>query len=74
MKTGPSHKSVQKFLFGRQEEWSTKLYGIGAQTVYMLWCLIVCVGVLLAVSEQQMAHCSCPRSLLCQYTFYYVQR
>jgi hypothetical protein len=58
MKTGPSHKSVLMFLFGRKEEWSTKtVYGIGAQTVYMLCCLSVCVGVLATVSGRQMAQC-----------------
>jgi len=60
MKTRPSHKSVLMFLFGREEEWSTKtVYAIGAQTVYMLCCLSVCVGVLATVSGQQMVHCSC---------------
>jgi len=60
MKTGPSHKSVLIFLFGSEEEWSTKtVYAIGAQTVYMLCNLSVCVGVLATVSGQQMVHCSC---------------
>ena len=41
MKTGRSHKSVLMFLFGREEEWSTKtVYGIGAETEYMLCCLL----------------------------------
>jgi hypothetical protein len=60
MKTGPSHKLVLMFLFGREEEWNTKtVYGIGVQTVYILCCLSVCVGVLATVSGQQMVHCSC---------------
>jgi hypothetical protein len=60
MKTGPSHKSVLMFLFGREEELSTKtVYGIGAQTMYMLYCLSVCIDTLATVSGQQMAHCSC---------------
>jgi hypothetical protein len=59
METRPSHKLVLVFVFGREEEWSTKtVYGIGAQTVYMLCCLSVCVGVLATVSGQQMVHCS----------------
>jgi Na+-transporting NADH:ubiquinone oxidoreductase subunit NqrE len=50
LKTGRSHKSVLMSVFGREEEWSTKtVYGIGAQTVYMLCCLWVCVGVLRCV-------------------------
>ena len=60
MKTGPTHKSVLMFVFGSEEEWSTKtVYAIGAQTVYMLCNLSVCVGVLATVSGQQMVHCSC---------------
>jgi len=51
------------FVFGREEEWSTKtVYGIGAQTVYILCCLWVCVGVLATVSGQQMVQCSCVTS------------
>jgi hypothetical protein len=58
IKTGPSHKSVLMLLFGRQEEWSTKiLYGIGAKTMYMLCCLTVGFGVLATVSGQQTVHC-----------------
>jgi hypothetical protein len=60
IQTGRSHKSAVMFLFGREEDWSTKsVYGIGAQMVYMLCCLYVCVGVLANVSGQQMVHCSC---------------
>ena len=50
LKTGRSYKSVLMFVFGREEEWSTKtVYGIGAQTVYILCCLWVCFGVLRCV-------------------------
>jgi hypothetical protein len=60
IKTGPSHKLVLMFLFGREEKWSTKtVYGIGVHTVYMLCSLSVCVGVLATLSGQQMVHCSC---------------
>ena len=46
LKTGRSHKSVLVFVFGREEEWSTKtVYGIGAQTVYST-CCVVCGFVL----------------------------
>jgi len=39
-------KSVLIFVFGREEEWSTKSeYGIGAQTVYSI-CCVVCQFVL----------------------------
>ena len=45
-KTLPSHKSVLIYVFGREEEWSTKtVYGIGAQTVYST-CCVVCQFVL----------------------------
>ena len=60
MKTGRSHKWVLMFVFGREEEWSTNtVYGIGVQTVYMLCCLSVGIGVLATVSGQQVVHCSC---------------
>ena len=69
LKQAQTHKSVLMFVFGREEEWSTKtVYGIGAQTVYMLCCLSVCVGVLATVSGQQMVQCPCVTShssLLC---------
>jgi hypothetical protein len=44
----------------REKEWITKtVYAFGAQTVHMLCCLSVCVGVLATVSGLQMVHCSC---------------
>jgi hypothetical protein len=60
MKTERSHKWVLVFVFGREEELSINtVYGIGAQIVYMLCCLSVCIGVLATVSGKQVAHCSC---------------
>jgi len=51
------------FVYGREEEWSTNtVYEIGVQTVYMLCCLSVCIGVLATVSGQQVVHCSCGTS------------
>jgi hypothetical protein len=50
MKTGSSHISVLMVLFDRKKDWSTKTaYGFGAQIVYMLCCLLVCVGVTASV-------------------------
>jgi hypothetical protein len=60
MKTERSHKWVLMFVLGRAEEWSTNtVYEIDAQTVCMLCCLSVCIGVLATVSGKQVAHCPC---------------